>query len=194
MKYMNNRYFIAVMVMLCVWMTARAESHWTCDEHTFQYDMTAYVQLTDGGIALIDYSDYEIAAFVGEECRGIAHVVNASRPYGLIRIRSNVSHGEYVTFRIYKFSTHEEIYIYDVAIEFTSQGIEGLPGAPISLELTHKKLPGDTNGDGEVNIADINKVINVILSVDLNLVCDVNGDGEVNIADINFIIIRILNN
>ena len=193
MKYMNNRFFIAVMVMLCVGFTTHAESHWSCDEHAYQYDMTAYVQLTDGGIPLQDYSDYEIAAFVGDECRGIAQIVMASKPYGLIRIRSNESHGDYVTLRVYKFSAFEEINIYDVAIEFTSQGIEGLPSAPISLELTHKKLPGDTNGDGEVNIADINKVIDVILSTSTDMNCDVNGDGEVNIADINFIIDLILN-
>ncbi len=53
--------------------------------------------------------------------------------------------------------------------------------------------PGDTNGDGEVNIADINALINVILSGDFSSVYDVNDDGEVNIADINSIINIILN-
>ena len=193
MKHKNNRFFMTLMVMWCVGIAAHAASHWTCDDHAYQYDMTAYVQLTDGGFPLQDYSDYEIAAFVGDECRGIAQIVNASKPYGLIRIRSNKAEGEYVTFRVFKFSTQEEINIYDVAIEFVSQGVEGLPSAPLSLELTHKKLPGDTNGDGEVNIADVNRVIDVILSSDSNLVCDVNGDGEVNIADVNAIIDIILN-
>ena len=43
---------------------------------------------------------------------------------------------------------------------------------------------GDVNGDDEVNIADINAVIDVILGGD-NAAADVNGDGEVNIADVN---------
>ena len=50
----------------------------------------------------------------------------------------------------------------------------------------------DVNLDGEVNIADINAVIDIILSSSSNNACDVNGDGEVNIADINAIINIIL--
>ena len=53
-------------------------------------------------------------------------------------------------------------------------------------------IKGDVNGDGEVNIADINAVIDMILSGTFNAKGDVNGDGEVNIADINAIIDLIL--
>ena len=52
---------------------------------------------------------------------------------------------------------------------------------------------GDVNGDGEVNIADINAVIDAILSGNRRASCDVNGDGEVTIADITTIIEVILN-
>ena len=52
--------------------------------------------------------------------------------------------------------------------------------------------PGDVNGDGEVNIADITRVVDAIINGDSNEACDVNGDGEVNIADINLIIQIIL--
>ena len=51
---------------------------------------------------------------------------------------------------------------------------------------------GDVNGDGEVNIADVNAVIDVILNEENNPAGDVNGDGEVNIADVNYIINIIL--
>jgi len=54
-------------------------------------------------------------------------------------------------------------------------------------------LKGDVNGDGEVNIADINVIIDMILSSGFNPSGDVNGDGEVNIADINAVIDIILN-
>jgi len=53
-------------------------------------------------------------------------------------------------------------------------------------------LVGDVNGDGEVNIADVNAVIDLILSGKTTSNGDVNGDGEVNIADINFVIDLIL--
>jgi len=54
--------------------------------------------------------------------------------------------------------------------------------------------PGDVNGDGEVNIADVNAVIDMILTENLDRGGDVNGDGEVNIADVNALIDMILNN
>jgi len=55
---------------------------------------------------------------------------------------------------------------------------------------------GDVNADGEVNIADVNALISIILGNstedDYAGVCDVNGDGEINIADVNAVIAIIL--
>lgn len=53
-------------------------------------------------------------------------------------------------------------------------------------------IKGDVNGDNEVNIADINAIINCILSGNMVNSADVNGDGEVNIADVNVVIDIIL--
>ena len=50
----------------------------------------------------------------------------------------------------------------------------------------------DVNGDGEVNIGDVNAVIDAILSGHTVALADVNGDGEVNIADVNAVIDCIL--
>ena len=50
----------------------------------------------------------------------------------------------------------------------------------------------DVNGDSEVNIADVNAVINIILSGGAGTKGDVNNDGEINIADINALIDYIL--
>ena len=61
----------------------------------------------------------------------------------------------------------------------------------------------DVNGDGEVNVADANSVVVIIINGGSGghtrpdgepIDADVNGDGEVNIADINAIIRAILNN
>lgn len=50
-------------------------------------------------------------------------------------------------------------------------------------------VTGDVNGDGKVDIADINSVINIILELDAKTgKADVNGDGNVDVADINVII------
>jgi len=54
-------------------------------------------------------------------------------------------------------------------------------------------MAGDVNGDGEVNIADINALIDHILVGTTSVAADVNGDSETNIADINAVIDLILN-
>ena len=77
-------------------------------------------------------------------------------------------------------------------------------------DAANEDPPGDVNGDGEVNVADVNKVIDVIInggshghghapssegetdSEDWSDINDVNGDGEINIADVNIIISIIL--
>ena len=53
-------------------------------------------------------------------------------------------------------------------------------------------LKGDVNGDGEVNIADVNVIIEAILTGNSNPDADVNGDTEINIADVNSVINIIL--
>ena len=57
---------------------------------------------------------------------------------------------------------------------------------------TVELMEGDVNGDGEINIADVNAVIDMILSGAVLPAGDVNGDGEVNIADVNTLIDMIL--
>ena len=53
-------------------------------------------------------------------------------------------------------------------------------------------VTGDVNGDGEVNIADVNALIDAILVGTAVDRADINGDGEVNIADVNALIDLIL--
>ena len=80
-----------------------------------------------------------------------------------------------------------EAYYYNEWYWYFEQVIEDLIPEP-------EPLPGDVNGDREVNIADVNAVINIILSGNGNTTAaDVNGDGEINIVDVNAIIDIILN-
>ena len=57
-------------------------------------------------------------------------------------------------------------------------------------------VKGDVNGDGTVDVADVNAAINVILTLEpaskYNGRADVNGDGTVDVADLNAIINTIL--
>ena len=76
--------------------------------------------------------------------------------------------------------------------EFVAQG----PSMTLRFEKssTTPGTPGDVNGDGNVNISDINMVIDYILNPRSEFaVADVNNDGNVNISDINAVIALILN-
>ena len=60
------------------------------------------------------------------------------------------------------------------------------------IALYYLDTVGDVNMDGEINIADVNAVIDVIQVGGEMPVADVNGDGEINVADINALIDIIL--
>lgn len=53
-------------------------------------------------------------------------------------------------------------------------------------------VPCDVTGDGNVDIADVNEVINVMLGKSTNPKADINGDGSVDIADVNAVINAML--
>ena len=61
-------------------------------------------------------------------------------------------------------------------------------------DLTPEPQPvtGDVNGDGNVNISDVNVIIDMILSGKYATTGDVNSDGNINISDVNAIIAIIL--
>ena len=67
----------------------------------------------------------------------------------------------------------------------------------VDITDQYSSLKGDVNGDGEINIGDVNCQLAVILGLktpeDYDGRADVNGDGEVNIADVNAVITIILN-
>ena len=64
------------------------------------------------------------------------------------------------------------------------------------IYFTTPPVTCDVNLDGEINIADVNAALDIILNGDNsdNLDIDVNNDREGNIADINAIIDNIINN
>ena len=66
-------------------------------------------------------------------------------------------------------------------------------GTNVGGDTPQPGTPGDVNGDGEINIADVNALIGMILSGQTQASGDVNGDNEVNIADVNALIGLILN-
>jgi hypothetical protein len=54
-------------------------------------------------------------------------------------------------------------------------------------------IPGDANGDGLVDISDVNSVINQMLGKEAMIpACDMNGDGKIDISDVNAVINKML--
>ena len=165
-------------------------SHWNCDIHAYQYDMTVYLQLKVGNNVLTDYSDYEIAAFCDEECRGVSVVLTTEQGVTntsivRIRVRSNTTSGDRITFKVYQKSVNKETPLDDV-ITFESLAIEGLPSEPLIFQLSDMLL-GDVNGDGEVNNTDATLIVYYklgrVLPVFHGEVADVNNDGDINNTD-----------
>ena len=64
--------------------------------------------------------------------------------------------------------------------------------AALAAPMAAHASVADVNGDGEVSVADINVIIDAILSGSALDAADVNGDGEVTLADINSVISSIL--
>jgi len=96
--------------------------------------------------------------------------------------------GKPVYFEVYYNQSYSQYFNYGE--EFAAEVyINGIPASEYGKDKEY-----DVNGDGEVNIADINAIIDFIL--DQSLIdaskADVNHDSEVNIADINAIIDKIL--
>ena len=196
---MNVRFFIILLCGTLSFSVHAQNGHWTYDPYAYQYDMTAYVAISINGVSVADYADYEIAAFCGDECRGVAQIQQAEsdgvvKSYGYLRIRSNQSSGEIISFKVYQKSVTKEVDIYQTTIEFQSQQLVGLPSSPLQLRVVQK---GDVNGDGQVDTQDAIKVIQYYLGKnpdDFVLgAADVTDDGVVDTQDAIQIIRTYLN-
>ena len=91
----------------------------------------------------------------------------------------NVTDGWKYFAKIYYYSSGEQVSLASVSTH--------------TVVFPAAAIPGDVNGDGEISIADINAVIDLILAGKQTVAGDVNNDGEVTIADINAVIDLILN-
>lgn len=182
-----KRLFVLVCLLLGVTAGTHA-AHWTVNPHAWQYDMTAYVKLEVNGIAVTDYSDYEIAAFCGDVCRGIVKPQTASdgTVYGYLRIRSNVASGETITLRVYQVSADSETLL-EETIAFEAQTMTGTPGEPLVLAL-ERPLFGDLNNDYLVDVSDVTRLINIAVSGVYDAKYDLNNDQRVDVSDVTKLI------
>ena len=86
----------------------------------------------------------------------------------------------------------------DIQLEFTGTTVTHVAVAIDNIQITSTPtgIVGDVDGDGVVDIADVNAAINIILELktqdDYQGNADLNGDGKVDVSDVNQIINIIL--
>ena len=136
---MKHRIFSILLSLLAFTSTVWADGgNWELNPYDFQYDMTAYIGLNVDGADVDDMSRYSVAAFCGDECRGIMEVKTAGDvQYGYLRIRSNKDSGEQITFKVYDNTADVLTKCVDV-MEFQAQGLQGMPSSPIILHAANK--------------------------------------------------------
>jgi len=166
---------------------AQETTHWTCSPNDFQFDMTAYIALTNDGVAVTDYSDYEVAAFCGDECRGVGEVQTVgTTSYIYMRIRSNAASGEDITFKVYVKSDNIESDVEEYTMPFVSQGVQGMPSSPVVLNFV-PYAPGDADGDGIVDLTDAVAIFEFVMNGEydgfVGAAADFDGDGIVDLTD-----------
>ena len=180
---------LSSMVFLFVTTTVlhAQDSGWSVNEPDYQYDMTAYIELSLGGAVVDDYSNYEVGAFVGNECRGVAKVDSKNGYTWLyLRIWSNEASGESIELKTYDKTTGKTYRVLET-IDFVSQSMVGQPSSPMTATVKTYTL-GDVNDDGRINLADVASALSIMAGKSndkfIREAADANEDGRVNIADI----------
>ena len=166
------------------------ESGWQLNVRDYQFNMTAYVQLVVDGTPVEDYSNYELAAFVGNDCRGIA-VPDSKDGYQWLQLMmySNTPN-ETIGFKVYDKEKARALKINET-VTFADMGQVGMPSSPMNMTMKMYTL-GDVNDDGFIDIADVTSVLTIMAGKGgSNLIeeaADVNEDGYIDIADVTSIL------
>ncbi len=143
----------------------------------------------------------------------LSRTVNDGRAYGGVysaALPKRVAEGEKLKLHVYLDGSIADIFVNDTwaysvrlfpndaaQVEAEAFATAATPALIQAWTLDPKAtaapaVTGDVNGDGMVNISDINALINYILSGGFADAADVNGDGAINIADVNAVIGIIL--
>lgn len=190
---LNKKKMLSCMV--CMFITSAIlhaqDSGWTINPHDYQYDMTLYVQIVSDGTPVTDLERYEVAAFVGDDCRGVSQVQSQNGfAWFYLRVYSNKATDETLTYKVYD-KTNNRFLNVEEKCNFESNGLLGMPSTPTTLTLKRYTL-GDVNDDGKINIADITGIL-AIMAGNSNVemikeAADVNGDSKINISDITAVL------
>ena len=166
---------------------------------------TATVYIKDPTVAPNNWSSVYVYAW---DSNG---VINDSWP-GVAITATKVVKGQRFFYRTFEIGS--EGYTFNVVLSQGDSGHQSVDVTGISkdiyLEITsttnkysvaditdqYQWIHGDINNDGEVNVADVTRLIGIILGDDADndtrARCDVNGDNETNVADVTYLINMVL--
>jgi hypothetical protein len=91
---------------------------------------------------------------------------------------------------VYSFEVEPGIYNYTVSNHCHAmfEGEAAVAETDLLVDVVLQNVPGDANGDEEINILDIISISNYFLGIDVDIFCfknaDLNGDNIINVIDI----------
>ena len=144
-----------IVALCCIFMCSKAsaQGHWAYNANDYQYGMTAYITLHASDAEISDLTDFEVAAFVGDECRGVSIIETAEdgSSYVYLRIRSNEQTGEDIKFKVYSKRLNY-VFTPDYVVSFANISVVGFPSEPIVLNLgpLYCDITTSFTGQGEV--------------------------------------------
>ena len=100
---------------------------WTCDMHKYPNAMAVTAQLYNGDLQE-DVEDYYVAAFCGNECRGVGKTLN-----GLVMMNIYGQGGEPITFKVIEKNSEQLMDVVE-GINFTAD-VLGSAKAPYRLSI-----------------------------------------------------------
>ena len=199
--------FFLLMALLSLGLRAQ-EPYWQCNPGDYDYDMRIIVALELDGERITDLSNYDIAAFCGEECRGFVNraedgvIDSPLGQVGYMVICSDVTAGETITFKVYDKVNDKVLEVMDehrneISVDFVKDAVTGSGSSPFMLDITKRYILGDVNGDGKITTFDITRVVDYILNGNeanfIKVAADMNNDGKITTFDITQIVSIILN-
>lgn len=171
------------------------QAPWTINTADYQYDMTAYMAVQRGSSRLTDFKDKAIGAFAADgQCMGYA--IFADSQYGILRIYSNSTSAQDISFRLYDYSTQAEYPLMpSQPVAFASLSNVGNPSSPLVLSYSGYQQ-GDVNHDGKIDKSDTDAITRHLTGQTPNVFfpeqADLNMDGVINIVDVTLAIEKAL--
>ena len=128
---------VALLMALFHSVAASAADTWSVNPSAYRYDMSLYLDVVFGTGEKLDYTQYDVATFVGDECRGVAEVLPL--PTGgnclYLRARSNSERGESMVFRYRDKTTGEVKDVENVSFAFSSNARLGYPSSSYEVKI-----------------------------------------------------------